>query len=171
MLLHEETLEASAARTPDKVALVVGETRYTYAQIDAMATGLAAVLRARGVARGDRVATFLDNGVEAVVSIYGALKCGAVFMPVNPLTKKGKLAYLLNDSRAVALVAHSTLHAEVHGALAANTSVRTCFLVGDARAARDADARYVSFPAHPAEAVTFDAPPTIDQDLASIIYT
>ncbi len=58
---------------------------------------------ARGVERGDRVALFLDNSVEMVVGIYAALRIGAVFMPINSLTKQDKLAYLLNDSRASAL--------------------------------------------------------------------
>ena len=60
-------------------------------------SALARLLRARGVRRGDRVALFLDNGIEMVVGVYAALRLGAVFMPVNPLTKEDKLAYLLND--------------------------------------------------------------------------
>src|SRR5207248_4546826 len=44
-----------------------------------------AAMQHRGVRRGDRVAIFLDNSVESVVSVYGTLKIGAVFMPVNAL--------------------------------------------------------------------------------------
>ena len=69
MLLHE-TLENSARNHPDKVALVCGPTRYTYRQIDDWANRFACYLRSRGVVRGDRVATFLDNGIETVVAFF-----------------------------------------------------------------------------------------------------
>ncbi|MES1161699.1 MAG: AMP-binding protein, partial [Rhizobacter sp.] len=61
---------------PDKAALVFEGVRHTYAQLDARADHLAAVLQQRGVQRGDRVAGFLDNGVEMVLCLYAALKCG-----------------------------------------------------------------------------------------------
>ena len=99
MLLHQ-LFEQSASQAPDKAALVFEGKSHTYADINHRANQLAASLQHRGVQRGDRVATFMDNSVEAVVAIYAALKCGAVFMPINPLTKRDKLAYLLNDARA-----------------------------------------------------------------------
>jgi amino acid adenylation domain-containing protein len=169
MLLHQ-LFESSVQRTPGKVALVVDGRRHTYAEVDAQATQLAAVLQQRGVQRGDRVATFLDNSVEAVVSLYAALKCGAVIMPINPLTKKDKLAYMLNDARASALIAHAPLQSEFEGALAQNQSVHTCFVVSGEDGQTCPDARCLPYPAD-AGGATFTAPPTIDQDLAGLIYT
>ena len=169
MLLHQ-LFEQSARQTPDKVALVVESKRWSYAQIDRLATQLAAQLQQRGVQRGDRVATFLDNGAEAVVSLYAALKCGAVIMPVNPLTKKDKLAYLLNDSRASALIAHAPLQSEFAHALAHNGSVHTCLVVGG-DAATWSDPRRLPYPPDAAETAALIAPASIDQDLAGIIYT
>ncbi|MFM2400134.1 MAG: hypothetical protein RL341_2291, partial [Pseudomonadota bacterium] len=129
-------------------------------------------LQSRGVARGDRVATFLENSVEAVISIYAALKCGAVFMPVNPLTKQDKLAYLLNDSRASALITHSALQSEFTGALAQNTSVHTCLVAGDAAALNEAP-RCLPLPdcAQMDASAALSDPGLIDQDLGGIIYT
>lgn len=179
MLLHH-TLEDSAARWPDKVALVCGSARFTYRQIDDWANRLACFLRDRGVQRGDRIATFLDNGIEAVVSIYAALKCGAVFMPVNPLTRKDKLAYVLNDARASVLVAHDILAPEFIEALPGCASVHTCIVAGTDRSVDALVAglgsrglRYEqAMAAHPAGATLAPVyPETIDQDLASIIYT
>jgi amino acid adenylation domain-containing protein len=170
MLLHQ-LMERTAQRLPDQLALVCGNERLTYAQVDAQANALAAVLRERGVRRGDRVATFLENSVQAVVSIYAALKCGAVFMPVNPLTKLDKLAYLLNDSRASVLITHAALAGEFEGAMAQNASVHTCLVAGDIAASLP-DGRYLPYPD------LQDAPDAalpdcglIDQDLAAIIYT
>ena len=55
--------------------------------------------------RGDRVALYLDNSVEAVAALFGVLKAGGVFFFVNPTTKADKLAYMLNNARAAAIVA------------------------------------------------------------------
>jgi amino acid adenylation domain-containing protein len=168
MLLHQ-LFEQSVAQSPDKEALVFEGTRLTYADVDRRAGQLAAALQQRGVQRGDRVATFLDNGIEAVVAIYATLKCGAVFMPINPLTKRDKLAYLLNDSRASALIAHAPLKAEYEDALSHNASVHTCYIVGAHDGVHSADARCLPYPTQSTQLLA--VPPTIDQDLAGIIYT
>ncbi len=169
MLLHH-FLEASCRQLPDKTALVCEGQRFSYAQVDRMATELAAFLQHRGVQRGERVAIFMDNTVETVVSIYAALKAGAVFMPVNPLTKQDKLAYLLNDSRASALLTHAALYDAFSGALAHNRSVHTCVVAGELRAAY-ADKRLQPFDRVRGVAGALVDPGSIDQDLAAIIYT
>lgn len=170
MLLHQ-LFEQAARRVPDKAAVVFDDVAWSYAAIERLADQLAAHLQQRGVERGDRVATYLDNSVEAVVSLYAALKCGAVVMPVNPLVKRDKLAYLLNDSRASALVAHAALRADFEEALAGNRSVHSCFVVGGAADSVYADSRCIPYPEADAEPLRAFAPSTIDQDLASIIYT
>lgn len=100
----EEFLEISADRFPDKVALVVGDQRLTYKEVDQQANRLAHSLTDLGVRRGDRVVICLDNSAEAVLSIFGALKAGGVFAIVNPGTKVDKLAYVLNNCRAKVIV-------------------------------------------------------------------
>ncbi len=79
----EAFLELSAQKSPQKTALVCGEQRLSYQDIEAQCNRLAHALRAVGVQRGDRVAVYLDNSVEAVMAIFAILKAGAVFMPVN----------------------------------------------------------------------------------------
>ena len=169
MLLHQ-LFEATAQRVPDRVALVTGAARFTYRDLDGLASRLAASLKRAGVERGDRVAIFADNGVEAVVGVYGALKAGAVFMPVNPLTKGEKLTLLLNDSRSACLITTQVLRPVWEPALARSTSVQTCLVAG--LPAADAGTRLRSYE----EAVSGSASgaqlaSSIDQDLASIIYT
>src|SRR5580700_5356646 len=102
-LLHDY-LSDSAARLPDKVALVCQRQRLTYAEVDGRANALAHALCRRGLSRGDRVMVFSDNTVEAVVSFFGVLKAGGVVSMVNPQTKGDKLLYLLNDCRAHTLI-------------------------------------------------------------------
>ncbi len=104
MPLVHQFLEASAALTPNKIALICGE-RYTYAELDRLANQVAHALCALGLERGDRVAIWLPNSVEAVVALFGILKAGGVFVPVNPATKPDKISYLLSDSGARFLIA------------------------------------------------------------------
>lgn len=99
----------SAARLPDKVALVCKQERFTYAELEACSNALANALVTRGGERGDRVIVFADNTLDTVVSFWGVLKANAVVSIVNPLTKADKLAYLLNDCRARVLITDAHL--------------------------------------------------------------
>jgi len=110
--LVQDFLEQSAARLPDKTARVCAGGRFSYADLDAMANRFAWTLIALGVRRGDRVAVNLGNGVEAVVAIFGTLKAGGVFAVVNPSTKRDKLRYILQHSRATVLVAEDRIELE-----------------------------------------------------------
>jgi amino acid adenylation domain-containing protein len=104
-------LRHTALRLPSKVALVTPQRRMTYGELEGSSNALAHALAARGVGRGDRVIIFADNTVEAAVAFWAVLKANAVVSVVNPLTKADKLAYLLNDCRAKALVSdHHSRH-------------------------------------------------------------
>jgi amino acid adenylation domain-containing protein len=100
-LLHE-ALQFSAARAgnADKIAIVVEGKPYTYGELLDKALRLSAALRSRGLARGDRVAIYMDNTWPCVVSLYATLLAGGVFCIVNPQTKADKLEFILNDSGA-----------------------------------------------------------------------
>src|SRR3954464_6859639 len=102
-LLHDLLID-SARRLPDKEAVTCKKGRVTYGELDARSNALAHALLARGVKRGDRVIVFADNTAETAVSFWGVLKANAVVSIVNPLTKADKLAWLLNDCRATALI-------------------------------------------------------------------
>jgi amino acid adenylation domain-containing protein len=119
----ERFLEASAARLPAKTALVAGGRRISYAELDRDASRFAAGLVALGFQRGDRAVVFMDNAWEAVVSIFGILKAGGVFSPVNASTKADKLAYILGNCRASALITQNRLAAVARDAVAASPSV------------------------------------------------
>ena len=121
----ESFLEMTARQRPDKTALVCGSQRWTYAQLETTANRLAHGLVAEGVERGDRVAIFFDNGVEAVVSIFAVLKAGAALLMVNPTTKAEKLCATLNHSRAVALLTTARKAAAAGEALAHSPHLRT----------------------------------------------
>ena len=107
MLVHH-FLENSAKRLPEKVALICDDQRLTYREINSSADQLAAALFNMGVRRQDRIVIFLDNSAGSVISLFGILKAGAIFIMVNPTMKSKKLNYILNDSGACTLITQST---------------------------------------------------------------
>jgi len=98
-------LEQSARHTPRHTALVCGDVRASYAELDEQSQRLAQALLQRGIAAGDRVAVCLENSLEAVVAFFGVVRAGAAALLVNPGTKPEKLDFLLRDSGARALLA------------------------------------------------------------------
>src|SRR3954453_8276508 len=95
-------LEDSARSYPERAAVVLGDRRLTYAQVDAAANQVANMLVARGVQPGDKVALSCPNLPYFPVVYYGILKAGAVVVPLNVLLKGREVAYHLKDSEAKA---------------------------------------------------------------------
>jgi long-chain acyl-CoA synthetase len=90
-------LEASAERFPDKIAYIQDGERVSYRELNSQANRLAGFLLDQGVAPGDRVAVLLENSLQYVVSYYGALKAGAVAVPLNWELKADSLAGVLAE--------------------------------------------------------------------------
>ncbi|RYP86705.1 long-chain fatty acid--CoA ligase [Nocardioides guangzhouensis] len=95
-------LEDSARRYPDRDAVVLGDTRLSYAQVDAAANQVANLLVDLGIQPGDKVALSCPNLPYFPIVYYGILKAGAVVAPLNVLLKGREVAYHLNDSEAKA---------------------------------------------------------------------
>ncbi|MEW2161006.1 long-chain fatty acid--CoA ligase [Streptomyces sp. NPDC007189] len=95
-------LESSARAVPDRDAVVLGDQRMTYAELDTSARRVANLLRSRGVGPGDKVALSCPNLPWFPVVYYGILKAGAVVVPLNVLLKGREIAYHLADSHAKA---------------------------------------------------------------------
>ncbi|MGH3505979.1 MAG: AMP-binding protein, partial [Nocardioidaceae bacterium] len=95
-------LEDSARKVPDRTAVVLGDLRLSYAQVDAMANRIANLLVSRGIRAGDKVALSCPNLPYFPVIYYGILKTGAVVVPLNVLFKGREVAYHLSDSDAKA---------------------------------------------------------------------
>ncbi|GAA1797265.1 amino acid adenylation domain-containing protein [Actinomadura chokoriensis] len=91
--------ESQAVRTPSDTALVCGDARLTYAELNERANRLAHELIARGIGPEDRVALVLPRTPEIVVAILGVLKAGAAYVPIDPEYPADRIAYMLADAR------------------------------------------------------------------------
>jgi long-chain acyl-CoA synthetase len=97
-------LDDTARTAPDRTAVVLGDERLTYADVEQAASRVANLLASRGVGRGDTVALSCPNLPTFVEVYYGILKVGATVVPLNVLLKASEIAYHLKDSQAKAYV-------------------------------------------------------------------
>ncbi|MGI8417861.1 MAG: long-chain-fatty-acid--CoA ligase [Nakamurella sp.] len=93
-------LTATAARSPQSTAVILDDVRLSYADLDTATAKMAGYLAAQGIQPGDRVALMLPNIPAFAVIYYGALRAGAVVVPMNPLFKAREIEYYLSDSGA-----------------------------------------------------------------------
>lgn len=151
-----------------RTALVAQGRSQTFGALLAAAQRFAGALRDRGVGRGDRVALYLENSPASAAAIYGTLIAGGVFVLVNPQTPAGKLAFILEDCGARALIADDALRGKVEEALRGLSAPPAVLSSGTPRGEGSADAlEAVLAGVRPlAEAV-----PVIPLDLAAILYT
>ncbi len=100
-----QALTAATAEEPDRPAVKLDDVVLTYAELDGSAARAAGLLRAKGVGPGDRVGMQLPNVPYFPIVYFGALRLGAVVVPMNPLLKEREVAYHLSDSGAEILLA------------------------------------------------------------------
>jgi amino acid adenylation domain-containing protein len=100
---------ATAARVPERVALVYGEETLTYAELDRRSNQLARALSRRGVGPDVLVGLFLERSLDLLVAILGVLKAGGAYLPLDLQYPPERLAFMLEDSRPVVLLTTSGL--------------------------------------------------------------
>ncbi|WP_256756847.1 non-ribosomal peptide synthetase [Cohnella sp. WQ 127256] len=91
--------EEQARQSPDAIAVVFGNQRLTYAQLNERANRLAMELRERGAAPNQIVGIMVERSPEMVVAVLGVLKAGAAYLPIDPQYPEERIRYMLEDSR------------------------------------------------------------------------
>lgn len=106
-----------AARSPDAVAVACGDLQLTYRALAERSQRLAARLRSRGLAAGDRVAVYLERSVDLVVALLGTLQAGGAYVPLEVGSPAERLRSIVGDCRPAWLIGAERLAAD-HPALA-----------------------------------------------------
>ena len=123
--LLQRAMQDRAQKSPDSIAVVDGDRTVTYGELDQRSDQLAALLRKLGVQPGDRVGLYLEKSAEAVVGIYGVLKSGAAYVPLDPRAPVARVGYITRDCR-IRLLLTGKERASRWGSLSdAGTSVTT----------------------------------------------
>jgi fatty-acyl-CoA synthase len=112
-----DLLWRSAARFPDKIALVYGQLRQTYAELDEVVNRTANALAERGVRKGDRIALLSHNNHGFVVVYFALARLGAISVPINFMLGPTEVAYILGHSGASGMIVEDALLTTAEAAL------------------------------------------------------
>ncbi|MBE9510638.1 MAG: AMP-binding protein [Bacteroidetes bacterium] len=168
-----EALIISSIKNSTKTAIITGENEFSFGSIKEDSLKLAHYLVDAGLEKGDRVAIYMNNSWQSVISIYGATLAGAVFIVINPQTKANKLQYILNDSGAKILISQSSLKPELLLALKETKDIQRVILTEDERhMIRGLKAELIDFDDVLSKSnISVNLPKIIPNDLAVLIYT
>jgi amino acid adenylation domain-containing protein len=156
--LLQHLLTEAAARQPERPAVASVDGVLSYRALDRWSTQVARALLSLGVAPGDRVALLAPKSAAAVTGLYGALKAGACYVPLDPKAPAERLSYVVRDSGAAVIIADDA-RASQAAALAAGVPGSPPVLVTDG----------LDVAAESEEPLGGDR--AIEDDLAYILYT
>jgi non-ribosomal peptide synthetase component F len=165
----------SAERHATAPAVVMDGVTLDYGTLEQRSNRFARSLVAHGVRRGDRVAMWLPKSPDAIVALYGIMKAGAAYVPVDPAAPAARLAYIARDCDVAGLVTTRDRAPALDEAFGGRAPMRALWFadVDDARAELP---RVAGLPGVPwaalaaEEARAFDSP-ALEDDLAYILYT
>src|SRR5579863_9702274 len=169
-LLHH-MLRTNASNFSDKEAIVHGEQRITYADVNARVTGLAAGLRSAGLRRGERIGIYLNPSIAQVVSIFGVSKAGGVFVPINTALFPDQVAHIARNCGTTALIISADKLESLFPILPDIDTLRFLVIVSGGEPLQ------APLPVHDFEALTKTRTEMpwqdwgIEKDLAAILYT
>lgn len=174
-LLHAAMGRAAHAGG-DGPAVVDPPRAISYAQLDERSNQIAHLLAGLGVERGDRVGLYLDKSIEAVVGVYGILKRGAAYVPLDPLAPPSRLGYIAGDCGSTCLLTGASKRSRWpelvrSGAPLAHLVVLDGMVPSDARDEALATVEIHSARAIDAQPQTGPASRVTDTDLGYILYT
>ncbi|MBN6055020.1 acyl-CoA synthetase [Nonomuraea sp. RK-328] len=127
-----DLLRRTAARHPAKTAIVYGELRQSYADLDRVVNRTANALAARGVGKGDRFAVFSHNNHAFVVAYFALARLGAISVPVNFMLSAGEVGYILEHSGATGILVEEALLPVAREAVTERVAVRGVIGAADA---------------------------------------
>lgn len=102
-----QILVFSASKYPSKPAIIFGQKKISFSELNLFTDRLAQGLRGLGVVKSDRVALLLDNSPHFIISYFAIVKLGAIVVPVNHMFKYEEASYVISDSKASVLITSS----------------------------------------------------------------
>ena len=165
----QQLLTRSAAQYPDKMAVWARKRSLTYRELDERSTQLAHLLRQRGLKKGDRVGIFFPKSVESLVCMFGVLKAGGVYIPLDPQQPADRVAYIIANCGIRVLLTNKERRTALGAAV--TDTLDYCVMTDDSGANGSGNkvvpwAMLSEYPASPAPEIVMT-----ETDLAYILYT
>lgn len=108
-LLHQ-LLTESSKKYPDRIAVTFKDASLTYAELEERSSQLAVVLVQQGIKKNDRVGIMLGKSMYSIISLFGIMKAGAMYVPLDPLAPASRLSHIIAKCEIECLIAsHETL--------------------------------------------------------------
>lgn len=162
-----DLIRRSARRTPTRDALIFGERRWTYEELDDAVSRVAGRLLELGLRKGERVAAYGTNSDAYVLLYLGCARAGLVHVPVNYNLVGAELSYIINDARSIALFADPGLMGAVE---AIGDDLGDVTWTGTLRDGVDGKIDVLAW-ALTGEVPSLEAIPVADDDLVQLLYT
>jgi amino acid adenylation domain-containing protein len=163
----QQLLSASAKRYPEKLAVCARGKALTYRELEEHSSQLAQLLQARGLKKGDRVGLYFPKAVESLVAMFGVLKAGGVYVPLDPQAPAERIGYIIGNCQIkVLMTTGDRLHALDPAAI---RSVQFSLLLS--AAGNGSFERAMPWGALSEYPSTAPAVQTVTTDLAYILYT
>lgn len=159
-----DSVDYWAEHSPDKAAFTYLDHSISYRELSELSARLSGVLQAKGVRRGDRVGVLLAKSLESMVAIYGIMKAGAAFVPLDPAAAPARLGGMIDHCGVECLISHPDMQPKLNEILALTHGLTS--VIGVPEAGIDS----MSWGRVAAAEI---APPVrvIPQDIAYIMYT
>lgn len=172
-LLHQ-LLSESAAKYPDKEAIVFRDQSMTYAELERETNKLAHTLSGIGVDRGERVGIYMNRCITSIVAAFGILKAGATYVPIDPMSPPSRLSYIMNKCAIKFLLTSQEKLANIERVFPENSPLESILIMnGSDSGSRSLGSTKLIDWQEIREAARGDAPwtNTTDSDLAYILFT
>lgn len=172
-LLHQ-LLSESAAKYPDKEAIVFRDQSMTYAELERETNKLAHTLSGIGVDRGERVGIYMNRCITSIVAVFGILKAGATYVPIDPMSPPSRLNYIMNKCGIKFLLTFQEKLTNTERVFPENSPLESILIMnGSDSGSRSLGSTKLIDWQEIREAARGDAPwtNTIDSDLAYILFT
>ena len=169
-VLHQ-LLTESAARRPDAEAVRLLHQALSYAELEKLSNQLAHALIEIGVVPGDRIGIYLHKSPFAIAGLFGIMKTGACYVPVDPNAPGLRLAEIARQCGFRALITSSSLYEKLNGVFPEGCPMAAIFFTDKAPNTALSAPAFTFAESLPSRPATPPAVNVVDQDLAYILFT
>jgi amino acid adenylation domain-containing protein len=124
-------LMSSAARHPEREAVRMDNEALSYKQLDRLTNQVARTLLSLGVRRGDRVGIYVHKSPASVIAVFGIMKAGAAYVPLDPNAPAARLAYITRDCGIQVLLTSAEMLCKLPEFVAEGTPIKTVLLTNE----------------------------------------